>query len=104
MAILHALDLKWGLARTGTIELPLALSDLVNQGIELGLACDQVQNKTKTKHAAGSYQNASCSLTYRVGAVGFLTAGLIDRTEYYVHALTLALAPFIHPDQQFFPY
>ena len=32
------------------------------------------------------------------GTVVKLTAGLIDRTEYYVHALKLALAPFLHDD------
>lgn len=32
--------------------------------------------------------NGDCS------AVGLLTRGLIDRTAYYEHSLTLALAPF----------
>lgn len=30
-------------------------------------------------------------------AVGLLTRGLIDRTQYYVHALSLAMCPFLHP-------
>jgi non-canonical (house-cleaning) NTP pyrophosphatase len=38
-----------------------------------------------------------CAFTTR-RAVGLLTAELIDRKEYYIHALTLALCPFLTPD------
>ena len=30
------------------------------------------------------------------GAVGLLTNNAIDRTAYYAHAVTLALAPFLN--------
>ena len=31
------------------------------------------------------------------GVVGLLTKGALDRTQYYVHAIILALVPFINP-------
>ncbi|KAA0146702.1 hypothetical protein FNF27_04581 [Cafeteria roenbergensis] len=83
MAILHTASGTWGAARTGCFALPEAVADLVRSGVELGIADDRVFGRSNSKHGSG--------------AVGLLTRGLIDRTQYYVHALSLAMCPFLHP-------
>lgn len=72
------------LAKTGSFLLPPAMGDLIKQGMELGDADDQISGRTKSKHGSGT--------------VGYLTAGMIGRSRYYVHALILALVPWIRPD------
>ncbi|MEQ8688562.1 MAG: inosine/xanthosine triphosphatase [Imperialibacter sp.] len=71
-------------ARTATFLLPDKVAQLVRQGIELGVADDQVFGRSNSKQ--------------KDGAVGLLTHGQIDRTQYYTHAMTLALAPFINKE------
>ena len=71
---------KIGKAKTASFELPLKISKLIKEGYELGDADDMVFKRSNSKQ-----QN---------GAVGILTNNLIDRTEYYVHAIILALIPF----------
>ena len=66
-------------ARTGSFYLPPAVAELVRSGVELGHADDQVFGRQNSKE-----QN---------GAVGILTGDAITRTEYYAHAVTLALIP-----------
>lgn len=73
-----------GKARTASFTLPHEVSSLVRSGMELGHADDQVFNRKHSKQ-----QN---------GAVGLLTNDAIDRTEYYKHAVILALVPFIKPE------
>ena len=76
--------LSWGYAKTGSFLLPPALCELViHQNMELGHADDVVFQRVNSKHGSGT--------------VGILTKGEIDRTEYYVHALKLALIPWIRP-------
>ncbi len=76
---------SWGYAKTGSFLLPPALCDLVlNQNTELGHADDKVFQRVNSKHGQGT--------------VGKLTDGEIDRAEYYVHALKLALIPWIRPE------
>ena len=78
----------WGYAKTGSFLLPPALCDLVlNKNMELGHADDVVFKRVNSKHGSGT--------------VGVLTKGEIDRTEYYVHALKLALIPWIRPQLYF---
>ncbi|MEQ9099103.1 MAG: inosine/xanthosine triphosphatase [Imperialibacter sp.] len=74
-------------ARTATFPLPDKVAQLVRQGLELGVADDQVFGRSNSKQ--------------KDGAVGLLTHGQIDRTQYYAHAMTLALVPFIN--EEFFP-
>lgn len=76
-----------GLGRTGAFALPHEVAELVRQGIELGDADDRVFGRSNSKQ-----QN---------GAVGILTADVIDRTAYYVHAVALALIPFKNPQLSF---
>lgn len=73
-----------GNARTGTFFLPPAVVRLVNEGYELGEADDMVFKRENSKQESG--------------AVGILTNDLIDRTNYYVHAIVLALIPFMRPE------
>jgi inosine/xanthosine triphosphatase len=76
---------KVGYARTASFGLPPAIRDLVvNEGMELGHADDKVFGKTNSKQSAG--------------AVGLLSHGVIDRAQYYEHAIVLAYFPFQWPD------
>lgn len=68
-------------SRTGTFALPPAVAALVRAGVELGDADDRVFGRVGSKAQDGT--------------VGLLTKGALTRTTYYVHALLLALAPFI---------
>ncbi len=69
-----------GKARTGAFMLPQEVAALVRSGVELGIADDQVFGRSNSKQTNG--------------AVGLLTADLIDRQRYYEHAVVLALIPF----------
>ena len=81
-------SLTWGYAKTGSFLLPPAICDLVlNKDMELGDADDVVFKRVNSKHGSGT--------------VGVLTKGEIDRTEYYVHALKLALIPWVRPKLYF---
>jgi non-canonical (house-cleaning) NTP pyrophosphatase len=64
--------------------LPAAVAKLVREGMELGHAMDRLTGEQNTKH--------------RQGAVGILTAGLVDRQAAYEVILTYALARFLTPE------
>jgi|TARA_B100001093_G_C26800553_1_gene1003171 inosine/xanthosine triphosphatase len=69
-----------GKAKTATFPLPLEISNLIKKGYELGDADDMVFKRSNSKQ--------------KNGAVGILTDNLINRTDYYAHAIILALIPF----------
>lgn len=69
-----------GKARSGAFLLPPKVVDLLKAGYELGDADDIVFGQSNSKQ--------------KMGAVGLLTGGAIDRTALYEHAVTLALIPF----------
>ena len=71
---------KIGKAKTATFSLPIKISNLIKKGYELGDADDMVFKRSNSKQ--------------KNGAVGILTGNLISRTEYYAHAIILALIPF----------
>jgi len=71
---------KVGKARSGSFLLPPRVVELVNAGYELGDADDIVFGQSNSKQ--------------KMGAVGLLTGGAIDRTALYAHAVMLALIPF----------
>jgi len=73
-----------GKGRTGTFFLPQKISELIEQGYELGDADDIVFNLKDSKK-----QN---------GAVGILTNNIIDRASYYTEAIILALIPVLNKD------
>ena len=75
---------KVGKGRAGTFVLPKAISDLINQGKELGEANDIVFNQVNSKQ--------------KKGIVGSLTKDIIDRTEYYNQPVIFALIPFLNPE------
>ena len=73
-----------GKAQTSTFQLPPKIVKLINQGVELGHADDLVFRRNNSKQGNG--------------AVGLLTGDIIDRVEYYRHAVILALIPFINKE------
>ena len=73
-----------GKAQTSTFQLPPKIAKRVTQGVELGQADDLVFSRKNSKQGNG--------------AVGILTNNVIDRIEYYRHAVILALIPFINDD------
>jgi len=71
-----------GYSRTATFVLPKAISNLIEQGIELGEADDIVFKRNNSKQ--------------KNGAVGILTHDIIGRSSYYEPSVILALIPFIN--------
>lgn len=79
----------WGYGRTGAFLLPPEITRLMQGGMEMGEADDRVFKRINSKQGTGT--------------VGKLTMGrnvgfMMDRSEYYVHALKLALIPWIRPE------
>jgi inosine/xanthosine triphosphatase len=74
----------FGIAKTATFLLPKSVTELVKKGMELSHADDQVFGRVASGQGSGT--------------VGLLTNHLILRRDYYAHALTLALIPWIRPD------
>ncbi len=70
--------------RSGSFALPPKVKQLVESGIELGHANDQVFDQTNSK--------------VQGGAVGSLTGGVISRLSLYEHAMALALVAFKQPE------
>lgn len=77
-------DDRIGKARTGAFYLPPRIVELVRQGMELGEADDFVFGRSNSKQGNG--------------AIGLLTADVIDRAGYYEHAVIMALIPFKNPN------
>lgn len=77
-------DKKEGKAKTGTFILPRRVTELIDQGFELGEADDIVFGQTNSKQ--------------KNGAVGILTKNKITRSEYYKSAVILALIPYLNPE------
>lgn len=75
---------RFGFGKTGTFPIPPQVAQLVEKGMELGYANDQVFNSRESKRG--------------LGAVGLLTGGMIDRSAYYEHAIMLAMTPWFRPD------
>lgn len=72
-------------SRSASFSTPTILRDLViNQGLEMGEAADIVFNDENIKQ--------------KMGVVGCLSKGLVNRSDLYVQPAILALLPFIHPD------
>ena len=77
-------DGRVGVGGSLAMILPDRVASLVRTGVELGHAMDRVTGEHNTKHNAG--------------AVGILTAGLVDRQRAYEWLVTYAFAPFLSPD------
>ena len=76
-------DGRKGIGSSGTFFLPSAMTDIINEGKDLGDACDIV------------FAGTDCRSTN--GAVGLLTRDAITRPELYKHGVVFALIPFHHP-------
>jgi inosine/xanthosine triphosphatase len=74
-------DGRVGVGGSLAMTLPSRVAAMVRAGVELGHAMDRVTGGRDTKQAAG--------------AVGILTAGLVDRQRAYEALVTYALAPFL---------
>ena len=66
------------------VSLPSAVARMIHEGMELGDAMDKLVSQHDTKR--------------RAGAVGILTAGLVDRQRAYEVLVSYALAPFLAPE------
>lgn len=73
-----------GSSRTAHFILPRAVRKLVEAGLELGDADDQVFGMENSKQ--------------KIGAVGLLTDEVVTRTTLYEQAVILALIPFLKPE------
>ena len=82
-AAVAARDGRVGVGGSLAMTLPDRVATLVRAGMELGHAMDRVSGGRDTKHGAG--------------AVGILTAGLVDRQRAYEALVTYALAQFLAP-------
>jgi len=69
-------------ARSATLPLPPAVKELVDAGMELGLANDRVFATVNSKHGGGAY--------------GLLTGGRYTREGIYTQTLIIALTPFVN--------
>ncbi len=75
---------KQGVGGSLSIPLPNVVAAMVRDGLELGHAMDKLIGERDTKHGKG--------------AVGILTAGLVDRQRAYEVLVQYALAPFVTPE------
>lgn len=76
-------DGRRGVGGSLSMPLPPKVAALVRGGLELGAAMDRVAGAHDTKRGPG--------------AVGLLTAGLVDRQRAYEVLVTYALAPWLAP-------
>jgi inosine/xanthosine triphosphatase len=72
-----------GIGASGRLPLPLAIARRVTAGEELGPLMDELLGVANVKQKGG--------------AVGALTAGLVQREEAFAMAVAYALAPFVSP-------
>lgn len=75
---------KEGRASSIRMETPPKMMELVQQGIELGIADDMIFKEENSKHGEGHF--------------GLMTNGLISRQHGYADAVVAALAAFLHPE------
>ncbi len=73
---------QMGEARSVTLPLPPAVKKLLESGLELGDANDQVFSTVNSKSEGGAY--------------GLLTDGLYTRESVYCQTLIIALVPFVN--------
>ncbi|WP_028772496.1 inosine/xanthosine triphosphatase [Shewanella waksmanii] len=76
---------QMSLGRSCELPLPRAIFKALQQGQELGDVMDSVFNTHNIKQKGG--------------AIGLLTNGQATRESTYTQALTLAMAPLLHPQQ-----
>ena len=72
---------RHGVGGSLAMPLPDSVAKMIREGLELGHAMDKLTSQTGTKHGAG--------------AVGILTAGLVDRQAAYEVLVAYALSVFL---------
>ena len=72
---------RHGVGGSLAMPLPNSAAELIRSGMELGHAMDRLTGHSNTKHGAG--------------AVGILTAGLVDRQAAYEVLVAYAMSPFL---------
>lgn len=72
-----------GIGGSLAMPLPESVAAMIRQGVELGHAMDRLAGEHDSKRGKG--------------AVGILTAGLVDRRRAYEQLVSFALAPFLTP-------
>lgn len=82
-AVVVSRDGRLGTGGSLAMPLPPVVADAVRGGTELGVAMARLTGERDLKHGAG--------------AVGVLTAGLVDRRAAYEVLVAYALAPFLRP-------
>jgi inosine/xanthosine triphosphatase len=80
-AAVVGVDGKHGVGGSLAMPLPDAVAEMIRGGLELGHAMDRLISEHNTKQGKG--------------AVGILTAGLVDRQRAYEVLVAYALAPFV---------
>ncbi len=83
-AAIVAADGRSSVGGSLAMPLPQTVAEMIRAGTELGHAMDALVGGHDTKRGAG--------------AVGILTAGLVDRQRAYEVLVTYAAAPFLTPD------
>jgi inosine/xanthosine triphosphatase len=83
-AVAVSRDGRAGVGGSLAMPLPPQVAERIRAGEELGHAMDAVAHTVGTKHGRG--------------AVGILTAGLVDRQRAYEPLVTYALAPWLSPE------
>ena len=77
-------DGREGVGGSLAMPLPVQVATWIRAGLELGDAMDRLIDERMTKHGKG--------------AVGILTAGLVDRQRAYEVLVSYALAPLLTPE------
>ena len=75
---------RQGVGGSLAMPLPARVAEMIRDGVELGHAMDRLVGEHDTKRGKG--------------AVGILTAGLVDRQRAYEVLVRYALAPFLSED------
>jgi len=68
-------------------ELPESIVEQLLSGSELGQVMEKISGKDNIRQ--------------REGAIGFLSKGVMDRKNLYIHSLIVALVPFLNKDLYF---
>ena len=69
---------------TSNFYLPKKVEEYIKEGLEQGQACDNFFNTINSGR--------------KFGAIGYLTEGIYDRTEYYLQPAVIALSQIKHKD------
>ena len=77
-------DGKVGYGTSGHFPVPPTMTERLLAGEEMGEITDEITGEENTKHGEGF--------------VGFLTQGIINRTDFYTPGIIFALTPFLNDE------